>query len=61
MKTKFGLIFGLGQTVKAKRRREEKRKKREKPRKVRISMIFDFEYGIMCILDFGRDFYGFQT
>ena len=23
-------------------------------------MIFDFEYGIMCILDFGRDFYGFQ-
>ena len=28
---------------------------------VRISMIFDFEYGIMCILDFGRDFYGFQT
>ena len=29
--------------------------------KVRISMIFDFEYGIMCILNFGRDFYGFQT
>ena len=29
--------------------------------KVRISMIFDFEYGIMCNLDFGRDFYGFQT
>ena len=26
---------------------------------VRISMSFDFEYGIMCILDFGRDFYGF--
>ena len=23
--------------------------------------IYDFEYGIMCILDFGRDFYGFQT
>ena len=43
-------------------RREKKRKKREKPiRKVRISMIFDFEYGIMCTLDFGRDFYGFQT
>ena len=61
MKTKFGLIFGLGQTVKAKRRREKKRKKREKPRKVRISMIFDFEYGILCILDFGWDFYGFQT
>ena len=61
MKTKFGLIFGLGQTVKAKRRREGKRKKREEPRKVRISMIFDFEYGIMCILDFGRDLYGFQT
>ena len=44
-------------------RREKKRNKKEKPRrKVRISMIFDFEYGIMCILDFGRDFfYGFQT
>ena len=43
-------------------RREKKRKKQEKPRrKVRISMISDFEYGIMCILDFGRDFYGFQT
>ena len=44
----------------------KKRKKKEKPRRkvwilVRISMIFDFEYGIMCILDFGRDFYGFQT
>ena len=47
--------------MKAKRRREEKRKKREKPRKVRISMIFDFEYGIMCILDLDRDFYGFKT
>ena len=23
--------------------------------------LYDFEYGIMCILDFGRDFYGFQT
>ena len=44
--------------MKAKRRREEKRKKREKPRKVRISMIFYFEYGIMCILDFGRHFMG---
>ena len=22
---------------------------------------FDFEYEIMCNLDFGRDFYGFQT
>ena len=40
----------------------KKRKKEEKPRrKVRISMIFDFEYGIMCILNFGRNFYGFQT
>ena len=57
MKNKFGLIFGLGQTVMAKRRREGKRKKRKVPRKVRISMIFDFEYGIMCILDFGRDFF----
>ena len=47
--------------MKAKRIRERKRKKREKPRKVRIYMIFDFEYGIMCILDFSRDFYGFQT
>ena len=47
--------------MKAKRRKEEKMKKREKPRMVRISMIFYFEYGIMCILDFGRDFYGFQT
>ena len=48
--------------MKAKRRREKKRKKKEKPkRKVRISMIFDFEHGIMCILDFGRDFYEFQT
>ena len=48
-----------------KKGRWKKRKKKEKPRrkvwKVRISMIFDFEYGIMCILDFGRDFYGFQT
>ena len=43
-------------------RREKKRKKKEKPRrKVRTSMIFDFEYGIMCILDFGRDLDGFQT
>ena len=61
MKTKFGLIVGLGQTVKAKKRKEgkrkKKRKKREEPRKVRISMIFDFEYGIICILDFGRDFF----
>ena len=24
-------------------------------------MIFDLEYGIMCILDFGRDLYVFQT
>ena len=47
--------------MKAKRKREEKRKKREKPRKVRISMIFYFEYGLMCILDFSRDCYGFQT
>ena len=38
-------------------RREKKRKKKEKlRRKVRISMIFDFEYEIMCNFDFGRDF-----
>ena len=43
-------------------RREKKMKKKEKPRRnVRTSMIFDFEYGIMCILDFGRDLDGFQT
>ena len=49
--------------MKAKKgRREKKRKKKEKlRRKVRTSMIFDFEYGIMCILDFGRDLDGFQT
>ena len=49
--------------MKAKKgRREKKRKKKEKPRKkVRTSMIFDFEYGIMCILNFGRDLDGFQT
>ena len=39
--------------MKAKRRREKKRKKREKPRRkvwilARISMIFDFEYGL-CV------------
>ena len=38
--------------MKAKRRREGKRKKRKEPRKVwilvRISMIFDFEYGL-CV------------
>ena len=49
--------------MKAKKgRREKKRKKKENPRrKVWISMIFDFEYGIMCFLNFGRDFYVFQT
>ena len=47
--------------MKGKKGRREKKRKKEKPkRKVRISMIFDFEYGIMCILDFGRNFYGFQ-
>ena len=43
-------------------RREKKRKKEEKPRrKVRIFMIFDFEYRIMCILDFGREFLWVQN
>ena len=42
MKTKFGLIFGLGQTVKAKRRREEEEGGEGGAKKVRISMIFDF-------------------
>ena len=49
--------------MKAKKKR--KRREEEEDKKVwilvRISMIFDFEYRIMCILDFGRDFYGFQT
>ena len=55
--------------------RREKKKKKKRPRKVWILVwnsmelwfcmefvwLYDFEYGIMFILDFGRDFYGFQT
>ena len=52
-----------------KRRGEEEEEKKKKAKKVRISMIFDMELewffrfldGIICILGFDRDFYGFQT
>ena len=43
------------------KKREEEEEEGEAKKKGKDSMIFDFEYGIMCILDFGRDFYGFQT
>ena len=39
-------------------KKEEGRKKNSKGMELYGTMVL---YGIMCILDFGRDFYGFQT
>ena len=44
-----------------KKREEEGEAKKKGMNSSKDFYDFDFEYGIMCILDYGRDFYEFQT